>query len=245
MAAQVEGPTRADERRHLPGNSPSWCESWSLELIAPEHGLGAVFELVISASGRIASFHASLVRAGQSLVTLSELEADVPAPPGLELRAPGLWVEIGIQTALEHVTVDVEAFAVELDDPDEVFGRAYGDRVAFGTELEWESAEAPAATRDGYEIPCVVHGEVLLADQIIDIDGWGWRSHRWGSSAADHSGFRGRRADGHWSSEVPADEFFELGRAPLAALTPDHPGVEQRLLANAAGDAGWQRWVLG
>lgn len=244
--AEAPGFGPSDERRHEPSTDPAWVEAWSLDLVQPDLSRGASFELLFLGAERVAAFHASVVGPDQRLVTLSEIEAAIPAPPGLELRAPGLWAEIGIQTPLEHATVDIEAFAVRLDDPGEVFGRAYGERVALGSELEWETGGPLERCNGdaGYEIPCTVHGVILLADEVIEIDGWGWRSHRWGSSDAHRStALRGRRATGDWwrVTEDDGAELQTIARDPIADLGGILGARHQRLVRNTAGDAAWLR----
>ena len=83
------------------------------------------------------------------------------------------------------MSCSLEAFAVALDDPAEVYHGARGERVPFGFELEWETDRAgylwpPITPR--YEIPCRVHGEVLVGDRRIEVDGWGQRDHSWGAA---------------------------------------------------------------
>jgi hypothetical protein len=55
--------------------------------------------------------------------------------------------------------------------------------VPFGLDLEWETdgaayAYPPGTTR--YEVPCRVHGEVLVGDERIAVDAIGERDHSWG-----------------------------------------------------------------
>jgi hypothetical protein len=106
----------------------------------------------------------------------------LPKGAGLELRAEGLWADTICETALEHWSVNLEAFAVALDDPAEAYRGERGDRVGFGLDLEWIEA-APAQMSTGlprYEQACVVQGEVLVGDERIQIDGFGERDHSWG-----------------------------------------------------------------
>jgi hypothetical protein len=76
----------------------------------------------------------------------------------------------------------VEAFAVAVDDPADTYGELRGERVPLGFDLEWETDGGtyayPGVTR--YEVPCRVHGEVLVGDESFEIDGWGQRDHSWG-----------------------------------------------------------------
>ena len=37
-----------------------------------------------------------------------------------------------------------------------------------------------ASTGGGYEQRCTVHGEVLVGAERLEVDGVGWRTHRWG-----------------------------------------------------------------
>ena len=191
------------------------------------------------------AFHASVVRVAHPLISLVELEATAPKAPSLEVRAPGLWTDLGIQTAGEHMTVDIEAFAVALDEPADVFAGAYGQRTAVGCELEWETAAPPIVRSigNGYDVPCVVHGELLLDEATIDIDGWGWRSHRWGRPHADdRSRIRGRTAAGEWFTSHDTERELAMtivGEAPA----PD-PALDARLLQYfTEGDDGERAWV--
>jgi hypothetical protein len=50
-----------------------------------------------------------------------------------------------------------------------------------GLDLEWETDGEPYhyvwTTR--YEVPCKVHGEILLGDERFELDGHGQRDHSW------------------------------------------------------------------
>jgi hypothetical protein len=95
-------------------------------------------------------------------VAVIEPEARAPAA-GRSLRAEGLWLSVTEESA-GHWSVGLEAFGLELDDPDDVFGVP----VAVGLDLEWE--DDPDASS------CRVTGEVLVGDVSISIDGRGARS---------------------------------------------------------------------
>ena len=78
-----------------------------------------------------------------------------------------------------------------------------GDRVPFGFELDFFTDRAayqwpPVLPR--YEIPCRVHGVVLVGDERIEVDGWGQRDHSWGAArdwwANTHTWMAGRLDDG-------------------------------------------------
>jgi hypothetical protein len=86
----------------------------------------------------------------------------------------------------DHMTLGCEAFALGLDDPAEMYGDPRGERVPFGLDLEWDTdgaayAYPPGTTR--YEVPCRVHGDVLVGDESIALgehDAIGQRDHSWG-----------------------------------------------------------------
>ena len=101
-------------------------------------------------------------RPGHKPVAVIERDAP-PLVPGRAIRASGLWLSITEESA-GHWTIGFEAFGLELDDPaDEV-----GVVVAVGLDLEWEDDPDPSA--------CLVHGEGLLGDEGISVDGRGARS---------------------------------------------------------------------
>ena len=129
----------------------------------------------------MAWYHAFLVGAGRP--TVAVIDQDVPIPANtLEIRTHGLWADHICETALDHWTVVNEAHAVAVDDPAELYGRAHGTQTPIAIDLEWETDGEPypysGVTR--YEIPCTVHGEILVGDETIDFAGHGQRDHSWG-----------------------------------------------------------------
>ncbi len=237
-----------DERPHEPTADPRWVEAWLFDVVQQDGSLAMSIECLLWPQFNRVAFHASVVQRGRPLISLVELEASAPKPPSLEVRASGLWTDIGIQTALDHMTVDIEAFAVELDDPNEVFAGGYGIRTALGCELEWETAAEvqPGVSASSYEIPCIVHGELLLDEKSIEIDGWGWRSHRWGTPGpGDRSRVRGKSADGNWFRDQ--GEERELMMQIVGTAPSPEPALDARLQQyfahNDQGDLAWVRRV--
>lgn len=207
----------ADERRH-PAGSDGWSESWYLDFIDAEGGVAGSVRLGLYPDLGTAWYWACLVGLGRQLVTV--IDHDVPMPLGrsLEIRTEGLWADLAVETPLDHVTVGLEAFAVGVDDPAEVYGRLRGDRVPLGFDLEWETDGGVDGYRGAghYEIPCRVHGEVLVGQERIDLDGWGQRSHSWGAHepwATPWSRTAGRLDDG--------TRFHGATAEPGAAGWPD------------------------
>ena len=182
-----------------------WAESWYGDFAAPDGSLGGYAQLTVWPTLGRSWFWSALVGPGRRPVVLVETDAPLPRPSTMELRAPGLWTEFIEQIPDEHFTVDLEAFAVVLDDPEEVFGRGWGDRVPYGLELEWESSPGT---------PDVVHGQVLVGDEVIELDGRGRRFHWQGLPDW---------WDREWSNG-PTDGAV-IASAPLPV---DHPETAQR-----------------
>jgi hypothetical protein len=171
----------ADERRHPPGRSPAWEESWYLDFVAGDGGLAGYVRLALRPSEGTAWFWAAVVGGGPPLVTLRDHEVPLPSGGGLEVRASGLWTELVCETPLDHWSVGMEAFGVAVDDPLEAWGQERGDPWALGLDVEWEGTAACATwPAGGYWQPCVVHGDVLVGAARFALDGTGMRLHRWG-----------------------------------------------------------------
>ena len=172
---------------------------------------------------------------------------------GLELRGSGLWVDLQCLVPFDHMTVGLEAFAIHLDDPSEALGRLWGERVPFGLDLEWDTtgrlltpASGASAQLQSYEFACRVHGDVLVGDERIELDGFGSRRHAWGAAhpwTAPWS--RVVTADG----PVPGDSHdgAALAEAPLLVRTADGTIRVDRSLAlvhpSHPGDAGTLAWI--
>lgn len=175
----------SDEGGHDPGGDtdPHWSESYYLDFFDPTKGVAGYVRLGLVRNQNRAWFWACLVGPDRPLVTV--VDHDVPLPKGesREVRAEGLWADYTVTTPLEHAQVGLESFAVLLDDPADTYGDMRGERVPFGLDLDWETDGGtyayPGVTR--YEVPCRVHGEVLVGDETIALDGWGQRDHSWGN----------------------------------------------------------------
>lgn len=172
----------ADEGRHEPTGEELWSESYYLDFVDPNLGVAGYVRLGLCAGLDRAWYWACLVGPGRPLVTVIDHDVKLPVGRSLEIRSEGLWADYTVETALDHVSVGVEAFAVGVDDPAAVYGDLRGDKVPFGLDLEWETDGGtytyPGVTR--YEVPCRVHGEVLVGSERLEIDGFGQRDHSWG-----------------------------------------------------------------
>jgi hypothetical protein len=237
----VAFPDRPDERPHPPDADPSWCEAWTFEFFTGEGVGGYVTVTLLPALGR-AWYWAYLVGDGDGPVAVIDDEVPAPRSSGsLELRTEGLWADHICETPLEHWTVANEAFGVRFDDPDEAYGRMRGDLVPLGYDLEWETAgPARVVGRAGYSFPCRVHGDVLVGTDRHQVDGWGWRDHRWGTFVPPAAHVRGRLDDGRW---VWADDSGSeaVHRAPVMVHPPAGPPLplERTLVRLNRPGVGW------
>ena len=174
----------ADEGHHEPGPQQLWQESWYFDFCAPDGSIGGWIRLGLYPHLGAAWYHAFVCGPGRPTVAVSDAEVQLPRLPSLEIRSEGLWAEHNGTHPLERWQVANEAQGVAVDDPAELYraGGARGDLMPMGLDLEWETAGEPYhyghVTR--YEVPCLVHGEVLLGSERIEIDGFGQRDHSWG-----------------------------------------------------------------
>lgn len=241
----------ADERRHRPGPGPDWEEAWAFELADAGAGLGAYVRLGLHPAAGVSWYWAALVRDGRPLVTVLVDDAPLPAGAGLDLRAEGLWCDQICETPLEHWTLGLEAFAVALDDPDEVFGRVMGTVTALGLDVEWEAAAPAVADGPGrYTQACAVHGEILVGPgERLLFEGHGHRSHTWGDPAWDAPwwALAGRLDDGTAFAARGDGDGTWPGTAQGWVAGPDGPVAGDAALTGGGGATGgtWAADVAG
>ena len=173
----------ADERSHEPGDLRLWSESWYFDFFQADGSLGGWVRIGLYPNLGAAWYHAYVVGSGRQTLAVQDLNVPLPKPGSLELRTHGLWADHTCETPLEHFTIANETFALAVDDPVDLYAREpRGEQVPLGLDLEWETDGAAHhylhTTR--YEVPCRVHGEVLIGDERIALDGWGQRDHSWG-----------------------------------------------------------------
>jgi hypothetical protein len=171
----------ADERVHAPGPERFWGESWYFDFTAADGSIGGWVRLGLYPNLGVSWYHAYVVGPGRATVAVVDTAA--PIPTGDELRAPGLWAEHGCRVPLDHWQVANEAHGVAVDHPLDLYDREpRGTLTPLAVDLEWDTDGEPYhyvfTTR--YEIPCRVHGEILVGDERIDLDGYGQRDHSWG-----------------------------------------------------------------
>jgi hypothetical protein len=177
----------ADERRHTPDPSiPLWNESYYLDWFTEDLSLGGYVRIGFYPNIGKVWYWACLVGPDRPLVTL--IDHDIPMPSddqSMEIRQDGLWADHVVEDPVQHMSVNLEGFALSLDDPAVVYAELRGDRVPFGFQLDFLTDRAayqwpPILPR--YEIPCRVQGEVQVGDERIELDCWGQRDHSWGAA---------------------------------------------------------------
>lgn len=232
------------ERLHETNGHPDWVEVWDNWFIIPEDGIGGYVRLTIRPFDSAAWYWASLIGiGGHQLVTV--LADDLPLPNGssMELRGPGIWTETTVLRPFEHLTTDLEAFGVSIDDPTAVWDGAFGDRVAVGLEFDWDTegvpGPSPVSGTTGYRLVGQMHGEVLLNDQRWDLAGVGVRDHWWGVPTDTSTWRAWASRDGEFihSDGGPIDTS-ELDVNRLVEGLPNgeiHPGLEVVGWAPAGG----------
>ena len=172
--------TAAGERRHEPTGGRDWREIFELGFWNSDGSLGGFARFEIRPDDGVCWFWTSLLGADRRLVTVLEFGSPLPRWPSLELRGPSLWSELIVETPWNHVSLGLEAFAVELEAAGAVFEGCRGDLVPLGYDLEWESQPGLHPDGDAYELECTVHGEILVGEEAIAFDGVGARAHSWG-----------------------------------------------------------------
>lgn len=193
----MTGIDRAAERRQRPGLETEWIEAHRLDLTVsppeqePAAPLAVSLQLLLQPNRRRAGFLCAVLEVGQSPIVISELEIPLPAT-GWEVRTSGLWAEFVCEEPLDHWSYGLEAFALAIDDPNELLSRAIGDRVPIGWELEFEASD-PAEWLDGetgYRQSGVGHGILLSKAGEREVEGTAVRTHWWGTRAPEPVGGR-------------------------------------------------------
>ncbi|MCU1459529.1 MAG: hypothetical protein JWL73_3621 [Actinomycetia bacterium] len=216
-------PEDETRRRELPtglADPTGWCDAHQFDLAAADGSLGVSVRLALHPGARRAWYWAYVVRPDEGPVAVRD--HDVPYPrEGLEVRAEGLWAELICETPLEHWSLGLEAFGVQLDDPLDATRGEIGTRMPVGLDVEWEimAPADPDPEPTGYVQPGLVHGEVLLGALRIVIDGFGTHRHEWGPAP--------------WRSGVAA----RLSATSAGTAISATQGVDEAL-------HGW-RWVRG
>jgi len=206
----------ADEQRHP--ETP--VEAWWFWGWSPDASIGVYAGLEIT--GQRFDYWAGLVRAGRPYLYVAEIDS-TGLRAGLEIKPPEMWAGFNCDAPFEQWSFGNEAHGVLLDEPDEAFGRAYGDLVPVTFDVEWYASGPPEVIRHGYAQTGEVDAEIELLEGMVRFEGPGHRVHVWGSA---------------WLPDPPGAPTGWGLRAPYRRR--DGVGVEQVLTAD-----GWHPWVRG
>jgi hypothetical protein len=212
-----------DERRHQWTDDRWWGEAWSFDFATPDGRLGGYVRLELLPNQRICWYWAWVVGPGRDPVVVLDHEVPLPRGASLEIRTNGLWADHIVEEPFEHVSVGAEAFALRLDDPAEAYGPLLGLPTPFGLDLGWETEGKrvdlrPGGAVEGYALPCRVVGEVLVADERVELDGVGHRHHTWGVEDWWSTGWtaaHGRLDDGTWFSATATPSPSDRAASPM------------------------------
>jgi hypothetical protein len=171
----------AHEGRQPPGDAPGWLEAHRVDAAAAGDGVAVSWAVTARPRRGRAGLSALVLVPGRRPVVLVDHDVALPAQRW-ELRSSGLWADNVCETPLVHWSYGLEAFALEIDDPEELRGRGVGDRVAVGWELEFEASGSPVVeSATAYRQPGLVHGLVMLGRDRWEVELPAVRRHWWGS----------------------------------------------------------------
>ena len=231
-----------DEYPRSPGGAATWFDHYFLDYFAPDQSVAGYVAVTVCPLLGQTWYWSALIRPGRQTVYVVDNELPAPSGRSLELRGPGIWQDLVVETPFDHIAVGLEAFGVGLDHPADAYGNMFGDRTALGYELDWDTVGAAVPLDGGYRLPCRVHGEILVGQESHELDGWGHRSHRWGDrppwAGLEPQAF-GRSAAGEFFSG-PTDVGAAVGLtyAPVAVPEPgggDHLALGFGALASGIG----------
>lgn len=147
---------------------------WSFELEAPSLRV----ELVAAPEGSWR--YRAVFERGDELVAVVDDEVPAPSNGSLEIRTEGLWAEVIVESAFDHISLGCEAFGLRVDPPLDLTVPLLGERVAFGLDLGFETEGTLDRVDGGYALPCLADGLILLGTEEIRVDrAPGRRTHTW------------------------------------------------------------------
>lgn len=210
----------ADEAVHPEAS----CEEWEFSWWAPDGSIAGwtMYRLV---PGNRMWYCFGLVGRNRPVLHVAEFDIARRADPMIA-KAESFWAEFVCDAAFEQWTLGGETYAVELDDPADGLGRAFGRVVPVANDLEWyaTSPSMPIETGirheslSGYVQSGVLLGTIETDQGPIEIpEIAAQRSHRWST-----------REIGPSSLDAPS--------SPI--LTDDH-GRPLRLAFRFPNDSVW------
>jgi hypothetical protein len=125
-----------------------------------------------------------------------------------EFRSSGLWAQVVCESPGSHWSYGLEAFALAVDDPSELLGRGYGDRVALGWELDFHSSPSRATPGVGVGTQIGVGTRIGVVDQVGEVDGLLLTTPDpiFGDDPSPEVPLEGSALRRHWWSNEPVDD---------------------------------------
>jgi hypothetical protein len=177
----VAGPLAADEHAHDGVVAEEWgFAAWHADLSVAVLHVQRVHPLT-----RNGWYWAALHRAGTSLLHVAEWDVTLRSDAFL-VKGPSLWAELECVEPFRQWTFGNETYAVALDDPEEGFGRAYGNASPIAWDIEWYAVDDPSWAdvgpgSTGYLQSGVAHGDIELPGGSVTLDEVpAVRWHLWG-----------------------------------------------------------------
>lgn len=171
--------TPADEGRHEATTDPWWAEHFVFDLWTPDAALGAFTWMTLLPVQRRAWYWCALVRVGHPVLHVADIDLPLPTA-GLRVRTDGLWADHHCEAPFEQWTVRNECHAVELDDPAEALGRAYGTAAPIALDIEWYATAPHEPTDGGYQQSGEAHAVIEVNGGPLEVVGAASRWHTWG-----------------------------------------------------------------
>lgn len=192
-----------------------------VEWWSSEGAVGGLIRADIRADRARTAFLAAVVGPDRDPIVVIDHELPMPEA-AVELRASGIWTALICEEPLDHWTVGLEAFGLVVDPDGPVDPDTFGHRVPVGLDLDLDTIGDVGGAPGELEAGLRVHGEVLLADEVIELDGLGLRRRRW---------------DGDEPALTPLGDARPL--ASLAIGWPAPTPTIRRYLTSRDGDVGW------
>lgn len=165
------------ERDELPHDS-CVAEEWDFGWWSPDGEIAGYTSYRLR--GRAQVWYCwALWRRHEPLLHVTEFDITRRSNPMIA-KASALWAEYTCDAPFEQWTLGNETYAVELDDPADALGRAYGRAVPIASDLEWYATADPVSIRGGYTQEGRLLGTVETIEGPLELaDLRASRTHRW------------------------------------------------------------------
>ena len=173
-------PKPVDEGFHTPEESLWWEESWLFEWTSEDREV-AGFARHAFLPARDEVWVWICIFLSDRIVFLRDHSVPLGSRWGrYEHRGHGLWWDFRPQERMVAWSVQAEAMGIAVVGPEELWQAEVGLPAPIGLDLSFEAVAPPASLPGGYGQFGRWGGDVLLADGVIALEGFGHRDHRWG-----------------------------------------------------------------